>query len=82
MVFVAIISLRRLTWSAEEMLASPPRSRGKIIPSPQEMDQLEKEKMKKSRPVVKNKLNERHDWLVDYLPKPIKNVISKAFLRA
>ena len=45
--------------------------------SPQEID----EKMKKSRPVVKNNLNEWHDWLVDYVPKPIKNVAGKAFLR-
>ena len=53
-----------------------------IIPSPQEMDEFEKEEMKKSRPVVKNKLNEWYDWLVDYVPRPIKNVVSKAFLRA
>ena len=46
------------------------------------MDQFEKEKMKKSRLVVKNKLNERYGWLVNYLPKPIKNVVSKAFLMA
>ena len=42
------------------------------------------EGMKKSRSVVRNKLklNEWHDWLVDYVPKPIKNVAGKAFLRA
>ena len=39
------------------------------------------EEMNKSRPVVKNKINEWHDWLVDYLPKPIKNAAGKAFLR-
>ena len=38
--------------------------------------------MKKSRTVVKNKLNEWHDWLVDYVPKPTKNVAGKVFLRA
>ena len=68
-----------------------PRSKGKksrpelpvkIIPSPQEMDEFEKEELKKSRPVVKNKLNKWYDWLADYVPKPIKNAISKAFLRA
>ena len=54
----------------------------KIIPSPQEMDEFENEKMKKSRPVVKNKLNKWYDWLVDNVPKPIKNVVGKAFSRA
>ena len=39
-----------------------------VSTSPQEI-----EEMKKSRPVVKNKLNEWHDWLVDYVPKPNKN---------
>ena len=53
-----------------------------MIPSPQEMDEFEKEKRKKSRPVVKNKSNEQYDWLVDYVQKPIKNAVSKAFLRA
>ena len=46
-------------------------------PSPQEMDEFENEEMKKSRPVVKNKLNDWHVWLVDHVPKPIKNVVSK-----
>ena len=38
--------------------------------------------MKKSGPAVRNKLNKRYDWLVDYVPKPIKNAVNKAFLRA
>ena len=68
-----------LEQSAEEMPTSPQRASGKekrcalpikIISSPQEMDQFEKE-MKKSRPVVKNRLNEWYDSLVDYVPKPI-----------
>ena len=80
-----------LEQSAEEMLTTPPRARGserrpvlpvKIISSPQEMDEFEKEEMKKSRPVVKNRLNEWYDWLIDYVPKPIKNAVSKAFSRA
>ena len=33
--------------------------------------------------MVKCKLNEWYDWLlVDYVPKPIKNVADKAYLRA
>ena len=46
------------------------------------MDQFEKEEMKKSRSVVKNRLNDWYDWLVDSVPKPIKNAVSKAFSRA
>ena len=38
--------------------------------------------MKKSRPVVKNKLNEWYNWLVYYVPKSIISVVIKAFLRA
>ena len=80
-----------LEQSAEEMPAPAPRSKGKerrpvlpvkIIPSPQEMDEFEKEEMKKSRPMVKNKITEWYDWLIDYVPKPIKKAVSKAFSRA
>ena len=42
-----------LEQSTEEMPTLPPRARGKIITSPQEMNEFEKEEMKKSRPVVK-----------------------------
>ena len=80
-----------LEQSAEEVLTSPPRASGKerrcalpvkIISSPQEMDEFEKEEMKKSRPVVKNRLDKWYDWLVDYVPKSINNAASKAFSRA
>ena len=37
--------------------------------------------MKKSRPVVNNTLNKWHDWLIDYVPKPIRNAVSKEFSR-
>ena len=80
-----------LEQSSEEMPTPPPRASGKeerralpvkIISSPQEMDEFEKEEMKKSRPVVKNRLNEWYDWLFDYAQKPIKSAASKAFSRA
>ena len=80
-----------LEQSSQEMPTSPPRAIGKerrpvltvkMIPGPQEMDEFEREEMKKGRLVVKNQLNECYDWLVDYAPKPIKNTISKAFSRA
>ena len=72
-----------LEQSAEEMPTSPQRASGKekrcalpirIISSPQEMDEFEKEEIRKSRPVVKNRLNEWYDWLVDYAPKPINPI--------
>ena len=80
-----------LEQSVEEMPTPQPRARMnkkrpalpvKIISSPQEMDEFEKEEMKKSRLVVKNRLNKWYDWQVDYVPKPIKNVVSKSFSRA
>ena len=76
--------------SSEEMPTPVPRSKGKkgrpvlpikIIPSPQEMDEFEKEEMKKSRPVVKSRLSKLHKWLDDHIPKPIKNAVDEAFLR-
>ena len=61
--------------SSKEMPTPSPKSKCKegrralpvkIIPSPQEMDEFEKEEMKKSRPVVKNRLNEWYGWLIMY----------------
>ena len=46
------------------------------------MDEFEKEEIEKSRPVVKNRLNEWYDRVVDYVPKPIKSAVRKAFSRA
>ena len=51
-----------------------------VSPSSQEMDGFEKDEIKKSRSLVKNKLNEWYEWLIDHIPKPIKNVASKEFL--
>ena len=48
-------------------------------PSPQEMDIFEQQEMSKSRPQVKGKLNKWYDWLINHVPKPIKNGASKAF---
>ena len=79
-----------LEQSSEEMPTPPPRASGKeqrhplpvkIISSPQEMDEFEKEEMKKSRPVVKSRVSKLHKWLDDYVLKLIKNAIDKAFLR-
>ena len=48
-------------------------------PSPQEMDMFEQQEMSKSRPQVKGKLNKWYDWLINHVPKPIKDGPSKAF---
>ena len=48
-------------------------------PSPQEMDMFERQKISKSRPQVKGKLNKWCNWLINHVPKPIKYDGSKAF---
>ena len=48
-------------------------------PSPQEMDIFEQQEMSKSRPQIKGKLNKWYDWLINHVPKPIKDGASKAF---
>ena len=71
------------------MPTPPPRSKGKekgralpvkIIPISQEIDEFEKEEMKKSRPVVESRLSKLHKWLDYYVPKPIKKEVGKAFI--
>ena len=34
--------------------------------------------MNKSRPIVKNKLNKWYDWLINHVPKPVRDGASKA----
>ena len=48
-------------------------------PTQQEMDIFEQQEMSKSRPLVKSKLNKWYDWLINHVPKPIKDGASKAF---
>ena len=48
-------------------------------PSSQEMDIFEQQDMSKSRPQVKTKLNKWYNWLINHVPKPIKDGASKAF---
>ena len=78
-----------LEQSSGEMFTPAPRSKekerrpvlpAKIIPSPQEMDEFEKEESKKRRPVVKNRLSKLYHWLLDYVPKSIKKAVKKSFL--
>ena len=49
------------------------------VPSPQEMDIFEQQEMSKSRPQAKSKLNKWYDWLINHVPKPIKDGASKPF---
>ena len=48
-------------------------------PSVQEMDTFEQQEISKSRPQVKTKLNKWYNWLINHVPKPIKDGASKAF---
>ena len=59
-----------------------PRSRGAkvpVTPTQQEMNIFEQQEMSESQPQVKNKLNDWYDWLINHVPKPIKDGASKAF---
>ena len=53
----------------------PPRSG----PTQQEMDIFEQQEMSKSQPQIKNKLNDWYDWLVNHVPKIVKDKASRAF---
>ena len=48
-------------------------------PSSQGMDICEQQEMSKSRPQVKSKLKKWYNWLINHVPKPIKDGASKAF---
>ena len=43
------------------------------------MNIFEQQEMSKSRPQVKTKLNKLYDWLINNVPKPIKDDASKTF---
>ena len=45
----------------------------------QEMDIFEQQEISKSRPVVTSKLNDWYDWLINHVPKTIKDGASRAF---
>ena len=56
-----------------------PRQPSRSGPTQQEMDIFEQQEMSKSRPQVKNKLNDWYDWLVNHVPKTVKDKASRAF---
>ena len=43
------------------------------------MDIFEQQQISKPRPQVKGNLNKWYDWLINHVPKPIKDGASKAF---
>ena len=43
------------------------------------MDIFEQQEISKSRPQAKTKLNKWYDWLINHVPKPIKDGAGKAF---
>ena len=56
-----------------------PRQRQLNERQPQEMDIFEQQEMSKSRPQVKSKLNDWYDWLINHVPKTIKDGTSSVF---
>ena len=48
-------------------------------PTQQEMDIFEQQEMSKSHSQVKNKLNNWYDWLVNHVPKTVKDKASRVF---
>ena len=55
------------------------RQLGERQPSSREMDVFEQQEMSKNRPQVTSKLNDWRDWLVNHVPKTIKDKASRAF---
>ena len=43
------------------------------------MDMVEQQEMSKSQPQVKTKLNKWYNWLINHVPKPIKDGANKVF---
>ena len=55
------------------------RPRQNVMPGSRDMDIFEQQEMRKNRPQVTSKLNDWHDWLVNHVPKTIKDKASRAF---
>ena len=64
---------------AQSVRFRPDRPRQPRQPSPQEMNIFEQQEMTKSRPQVASKLNDWYDWLINHVPKTIKDGASRAF---
>ena len=79
-----------LVSSLKETLIRPSRRPGQrkslgkvtLLPKPEEMDTFEQQEMTRTRSVLKSKLNEWYDWLVEYVPESIRKPVSSAFSKA
>ena len=69
------------TWEPMDDRLRPDRPTPQRLrqPTQQEMDIFEQQEMSKSRPQVKNKLNDWYDWLINHVPKTVKDKASRAF---
>ena len=67
------------TWEPIDDRFRPDRPRQPRQPTQQEMDIFEQQEMSKSRPQVKNKLNDWYDWLENHVPKTVKDKASRVF---
>ena len=84
-----LVALLQNNGPSPSRIGGPARSVGHASPRPpthpwraptrQEMDIFERQEMSKSRPQFKNKLNKWYDWLINHVPKPIRDGASKAF---
>ena len=59
----------------------PDRPRQNVMPGSRDMDIFEQQKMRKNRPQVPSKLNDWHDWLVNHVPKTIKDKVMGLYNR-
>ena len=66
-------------WEPIDDRLRPDRPRQPRQPAQQEMDIFEQQEMSKNRPQVKSKLNDWHDWLINNVPKTIKDGASRVF---
>ncbi|XP_057300942.1 uncharacterized protein LOC130635595 [Hydractinia symbiolongicarpus] len=52
------------------------------LPTPEAMNIFERQEMTKTRPVVKSKLREWSDWLVNYVPEGIRKLVQGIYASA
>ena len=49
------------------------------MPGPRDLDIFAQQEMSKNKPQVISKLNDWHDWLVNHVPKTVKDKASRVF---
>ncbi|XP_057311026.1 uncharacterized protein LOC130648913 [Hydractinia symbiolongicarpus] len=84
---VALLEQPAAPTPPQDVPQRPPRRAGRrnparpvtILPTPEAMDIFERQEMAKSRSVVKKKMREWYNWLVDTVPEPIKKGVNSAY---